>query len=308
MSKLNVLVLGGSGFVGKELITNLLLDSSTYTVTALQHLTKLHFADKNFSTIVGNMGSLTHSKLKEINPDIVFHLARNNSKNGILGRYIASLKGYYANREFLKNLNQLNKPVKVIYLSGSLMYGEGIHHENSTIKPTSFARQYVIAESPLLIPQRYTNLFITMVRVPWILGNGSWFKTFYHQQINATQLLQCYSPDQFNMQVISVEDCASNLIRLSKLNHTGVYNLFMPTAIKYKQFIEEIALAYGVKNILPFDKNWLHGKFEKAIYEAFTKEILMTTINTDIQSKMVFTDATSLEMLQRKLASFTHHE
>lgn len=309
MSDKKILVLGGSGFVGEALLKALLRSNSGDQISALVHRHQPETGSGKVEWIHGDLLDLNASVLKSINPDIVFHLARiNSTRFREWGRWGAGLKGYFANRKLLRNLNQLDKKVTLVYLSGSLMYGKGTHDESDPLKPSAFARQYVLAEKPFLRFNAYPNVTITMVRVPWVLGLGSWFKTFYHDPMKKNKVLKRYSPDHFRMMMIDVEDCAEQMVRLSHMNHKGIFNLYMEEQVLYHEFISILRETYEPSIVLDYSEKELRRDYEPAVFEAFHDEIILTTGFPDLRKKLEFRYTDVHQMLRERLAAFSKHE
>jgi len=266
--KKNVLIIGGSGFVGSELV-NMLINDSSVQLHLLEHRNKLNVPEDNI--VRGNLFSLNKNLLSKIKPDIIFHLGRINATSfGSIGRTYAALKGKLANEQLIKNLEELDYPTKLIYLSGSLMYGSGYHDENANLSPVSFARQYILAEKPFL-KKRSGNLSVIMARAPWIIGNGSWFKSLYLDIIEKKKIIPQYSDDDFKMNLINVSECANMLYFLSTQQINGVINLAPTFPVYYKNFIQTLSSFYPEIPISDCRKD----KFSSAFKEALNVEVTM---------------------------------
>ena len=117
--------------------------------------------------LTGGLGNFNLENLIRFSPDTIFHLARLKGK-GRVGRYFASKKGnrYNCLKSFLSS-NSLN--TTLVYFSGTLLYGDKkneIVNEDYKLNPTSFARQYHIAESPWYESQGKENFTTIMLRLP----------------------------------------------------------------------------------------------------------------------------------------------
>jgi nucleoside-diphosphate-sugar epimerase len=311
VSKKKVLVLGGSGFVGRELLKALLINEDKYTLTVLEH--KNNIDDQPEGTlrlIQGDLFSANWNRILADPPDIVFHLARLNARAfGSLGRLVASLKGYWANRRLKHALEKTGYPINLIYLSGSLMYGEGLNlNESSGLHPVSFAREYQIAEKPFNAVHKNSSLTSTMVRVPWVMGFGSWYKSFYHDTLKDESRLRYYSHDDFRMMFIDVEDLANAFVQIGNMNHKGALNVFMPEEVTYKTFMNFIQQAYNPDEMDPFNEENIRRDYQFAIAEAFTKEITLSTLYPHLHAQFNFQFQNAESMLKARLGQFAKNK
>ena len=147
-----------------------------------------------------------------------------------------------------------------------------------------------------------------MVRVPWVFGNGSWFKAFYLDVMKTKKIIYSYSQENFKMMLIDVEDCAASLIRIASLKHAGVLNVCMPEVICYDDFISILSDTSDVSTTYQFSDVDLKKRFEHAIYEAFTEEILLSTKYPKYQLQKHFRYMDPKTMIRERLASFLENE
>src|SRR5690606_37678295 len=115
-----------------------------------------------------SLPNIDYNFLEKGNFDYIFHLARIPGKGfGDMGRRFAGLQGAIANRKLLTTLKKLRRMPKLIYLSGSLMYGHRPGYsftEAEKIQPTGYARYYYHAEQPILNAMYQGNMQIMMLR------------------------------------------------------------------------------------------------------------------------------------------------
>ncbi len=268
-AKRTVLVLGSNGFIGrefvKELLSNKREDDQFYFLNRTlpaQQIEGVHYFT----------GDFTHFDWTSLpcSPDIVVHFARNSSKRfRKWGRLIASVKGYFGNKRLLNYLSRQHKQCRVFYLSGSLMYGNHteIVTEKTTLQPISFAKEYIYAEQPFLTNTK-KNTAVTFVRVPWVLGNGSWFDAFYLKKIKTEQVVPIYGDGSNQMAFILNQDIAKCMVHLLDKSFHPIVNLAYDYYITQADFSQLIAnkLQLPLKTI-PLQT------FERAIKEAFTSSI-----------------------------------
>ena len=203
-------------------------------------------------------------------PDIVVHFARNSSKHfRKWGRLIGSVKGYFGNKRLLNYLSRQHKQCRVFYLSGSLMYGNHteIVTEKTTLQPISFAKEYIYAEQPFLTNTK-KNTAVTFVRVPWVLGNGSWFDAFYLKKIKTEQAVPIYGDGSNQMAFILNQDIAKCMVHLLDKSFHPIVNL------AYDYYITQVEFSQLIANKLQLPLKTIPLQtFERAIKEAFTSSI-----------------------------------
>lgn len=282
-----VLVLGGSGFIGSAILDQLLLEG-TYQVTALQHNKPVYRKHrKNLSVIEGTLSSLNLKRLQH-KPDIIIHCARNSSgRFGAIGRSVAATKGKIANRNLLRQVQELDHPVQLLYLSGSLMYGDhGTEPvtENTPLSPISYAKEYINAELPF-VPASLYNSGITMLRVPWVIGNGSWFKWFYMDYMQRTGTVPIYGNENAVMTFISVADVARSAVKLCVLKQLpSQLNLFHPQYLKQIEFAELLSHITQLP-VKPLD-SIAQQKMTAAAREAFEASICLSSAYPELQMEL----------------------
>jgi nucleoside-diphosphate-sugar epimerase len=264
-----VLVLGSNGFIGREFVTELFNNK--------QEGDQFYFLNRTLPArqidgVQYFTGDFTHFDWNSLpsSPDFVIHFARNSSKRGRKwGRLLASFKGYFGNKRLLNYLSKQHKQCRVFYLSGSLMYGNNteIVTEKTPLQPISFAKEYIYAEQPFLT-NTTKNIVVTFVRVPWVLGNGSWFEAFYLKKIKTEQTVPIYGDGSNTMAFILNEDIAKCLVHLLDKPFQPVVNLAYNYYSTQSEFSQLIATKVQLSlKIIPLES------FESAIKEAFTSSI-----------------------------------
>ncbi len=266
MNERHALVLGASGFLGEAVIRQL----NGWRLTILVHRRVPQGLPKDTRVLRGQLGGVT---LKE-KPDVVLHCARLRGP-GKWGRYLAACRGNVANRRILRRLSG----TPLVYASGSLMYGDCGEQpvlEDSPLRPVSYARQYAIAERPLL------RADVMMFRPGWILGPGSWLEWFYLQPAERLGVVPVYGAGKNLMSIVHRDDCAAAMIRVASHNQTGVYHPPSLPVMTQREFVEQLAAELG----LPVQEKCL-DRSETAIQEAFQVSLNLQSRHTELWRNFV---------------------
>jgi nucleoside-diphosphate-sugar epimerase len=197
-------------------------------------------------------------------PDAIIHLARIPGRRW-LTRWVAGFQGGAASRRLLRWLETLSNPPHTVYVSGTLVYGDrGLQpaDETTPLNPIAFQRDYVRAELPFLDkmkPVAFARidkskpLPVSVVRPPWVIGDGSWFRQFYVNTAFRTGKVPVFGSGDNLMSLIHVEDCAAQIIAVALGDDPGhVYNLCSMLAVSQREFVDTLCRQTGAKpEVLP---------------------------------------------------------
>ena len=270
----NILILGATGFIGHVVYNHFRAvypEWIIYVLVRSKEKSKA-FNHSNTKVYIGTLESFNWKTLPE-HINYIFHFARNaSSRWKKVGRYLASVKGWYGNRRLMNYIKTSN--VKhLFYMSGSLMYGHqlGPVEVGQPLSPVSFAREYQIAEKPVTHASEQVNggCKVSIIRVPWVLGEGSWFQTFFKQPIDVDKYIPQYGNGKNIMAFIQVNDIALACQELLEgIPYKNVYHLTYKNGLTQVEFVNLIKshTRYPVKHI------GLSG-YEEAIQEAFNSSI-----------------------------------
>lgn len=293
---MRVLVTGATGFTGSAL-TDYLSLLEDLDITAVVHKKPAKTINPNIRYISSSLSALPSFLSSQEPFDFIFHLARIPGKRwGNVGRLIAGWQGAIANKRILEAHKEYHPGAKLIYLSGSLMYGHkpgNTFVETDVLNPTGFGKYYYYAERPMLKALGSNNSNIIMLRAPWILGKGSWFSQLYEQHILKKKSVPVYGNENRRMSVITVEDCARILWHYA-LNapHAGIYNIYTFEDVSYSRFIEGIAKAYRLTNMAHYNEEDMNRIMDKTTISSILCEVVLDTNHNDILKNYqpLFTD------------------
>lgn len=274
-----VFVLGGSGFIGRYLIKELIKDD--LEIQCLVNQSPLPIESSKIKIV---HSSLTQFEWKELNndmPDVIIHAAR-LSANNIKERQEVSKYGAEANQRLVTWLSSLSDPPLLIFVSGTLVYGS---HANTLVdetfkpNPISFQREYFEAEKPILEALTSKTIPVIIARPCWIYGSGSWLHAFYLNPSRKNKKIAVYGKGKNYMSFIHVRDCAGMIKHLATQGTAGnIYNLYAQEALKQKDFVKILAdstkKSVGRKSVY-----WLKLRQGNAVYEAFTFSLRSDSIH-----------------------------
>ena len=295
-----VLILGASGYVGSELFKSV-SNIGDCNIMVLGNENIDYRLWETCDLITGGLGNFNLENLLRFSPDTIFHLARLKGE-GRVGRYFASKKGRRYNdalKSFLSS-NSLNPTL--VYFSGTLLYGDRrneIVNEDNQINPTSFARQYHIAETPWYESIGNENFTTIMLRLPWVVGNGSWFIGSYINYAVNQGYVPLYGDGANWMSLIDREDCCSLAIYLrKKVKEDSIINIFNPELIvRQIDFAEALSDVLGLKmkkvNISEYV--WR----DPALKEAMSFSLKVDTKHTNLYEGFTF-KISDLELLIKR--------
>ena len=284
-----ILIIGSSGFIGSCLVEKINATNNDRLMLLLHKNFK--FADfEDFNVITSSLTNVNLEHFKRFKPDVIFHLGRLKG-SGVFGRLMAAYKGKNANNRMLKYLSKNSLNPRVFYFSGTLVYGNKSSQkadEKSIINPTAFSREYHLAEAPWFEESHKSDANISMLRLPWVVGKGSWFYHHYIQIALDHGFVPLYSSGENWMSLIDVHDCCSLALHISKQSKFfKIVNLYNPNLIvKQIEFVEIIS---EILNI-PIKKVNLRKKIlrDNAFNEAMRFSLRVKSIHTDLYKNYQF--------------------
>ena len=274
-------VLGATGFIGNALLRHLSEDAGNSLHLLLHKRMPLHLLE-TYNTFAGSLSGFDPFWMERYPPDLVFHLARHAGGNK-LARQFAAYSGERANRRFASILSGLAKPPVVVYVSGSLVYGNRLSTspaaEDADPAPAAYARWYYRNEIPWLEARRKGLLDVRFARPGWIIGPASWFRAFFWMHYLETGKVPCYGDGKQLMSLVHLDDGVALMDALSKQGRPDQdLNIFSGPAITHHTFVEILADLLGAEiDVLPASA--VRRKFGHTTAEALLSSIPMTTLH-----------------------------
>ena len=298
-----VLLLGGTGFIGSHVLAALRRRKDV-RLMVLGHRNVDYRALEDVNLVVDSLQHFDPSWIEQFRPDTIIHLARLRG-GGPLRRSLAARRGARANRRLIKWLRKRAPDVHVVYVSGTLVYGDQGEREvdeRTALNPVSFAREYVHAETPWTEAQQEEQLPVTIVRPPWVVGPGSWFHHHYVFPALKQGAVPLYGAGGNWMTFLDVRDCAGAIVHLAGRSGPGrVFNLFTPGQVaQQSEFVQVLSdvLGVGVRRV---DSDGFKGYRDPAVWEALTFSLRASTINEEVHSGYQFEVPQWPDMITRNL-------
>jgi nucleoside-diphosphate-sugar epimerase len=245
MNKQNIWVLGSTGYVGKSIMHSLIQDfiPEGHMVSPIIHKALAPPEFEGCNTLSGSLQNFNSFWLKKFPPSGLIHAARMAGANPLL-RALAAQRGLHGNKKWLAMLSDLDKTPPIVYVSGTLVYGNlnkgQVAHEGYPLNPTAFAKHYSKAEQPFE-NARY-KLDIRMVRPPWIIGPSSWFYHFFYKPAMQSGFVPIYGEGNQLMSLIHIADCGKMIVHALRNGMPSTnYNIFAAPPISQAEFSHLVA-------------------------------------------------------------------
>jgi nucleoside-diphosphate-sugar epimerase len=281
------IIIGGSGFLGSHLLG--LLQKENVEVLAVTNKKPVQIT-KTTSVFKGGISAVNIQLIDDFKPDAIFHCARPTlPRYRKFGRILAAKKAYKLNKKLIQNIEKAEQKPKLIFASGSLIYGNSSkpHDELSPQRPISYARQYHKGEIPINEAILKNSFPVIVLRFPWLLGNGSWFKWFYLENSKKSKSVPTFGDQKNRMEIIDVKDAAKLMqLHADEAIESGFFNITSRNPKTQFDFVKEVKEIFDATEV---DYRELFPKgLEKEAMEAFTSNITLSTLRPEILDKFQF--------------------
>lgn len=231
MKKKNILVTGGSGFIGSTLIKNLI--NSGYKVNCLDLKRPDFSASKNFKFFKGSVNDKEIVKKSISNCKIIIHLAASLGVQHTDSNIVECLDLNIYGTRILLEIAQKNKVDKFIFISSSEVYGEQKKfpiNENSELKNKSiYATSKIVAEQYVRGFYQKFKLKFNIIRFFNVYGPGqkdNFVMSKFKKQIKLNKSLTIFGNGNQIRSFCNVSDAVDGLIQvLKKGKPNETYNI-----------------------------------------------------------------------------------
>jgi nucleoside-diphosphate-sugar epimerase len=295
-------VLGSTGYVGRMLTHKLLTfkkeKSWTGQLITLGHRSIVPWIMEHTNFHLHHLDSIPEKLFEQHPPSHLYHCARIAGSSD-RKRRTASKRGYEANHRLLKLLEAQYPVTRVVYCSGSLMYGDSIEYidEDAPLAPISYAQSYEMAERPWIHANSAGPLDVRIARPGWILGPDSWFEHFFYRPALKRKSVHIYGDGKQYMSIISLEDCAGQLKHLMEQGAPQQKaNLFGFEPITQAEFCQQVAHVMQVETHF-VSEDELSTKYGRTVKEALTSNAPLRTKHLDWRNSYEPIHANLLELV-----------
>jgi 2'-hydroxyisoflavone reductase len=238
-----ILVIGGTQFIGKLLVTDLL--RAGHEVHIL-HRKPRHPFGKRVRNLVAdrNEAASIRKAVSNTRFDVVFDNAY-DWEHGTSGPQVETTAQIFD-----------GKIGRYVFMSSVSAYGDGLnHHEGDALAPDDhpnpYARNKAMSERALFRLHQRTGFPIVTLRPPFVYGPGNPFyrEAFFWDRFRANRPVILPSEGHRLMQFVYIKDLVDLMIRVMEMRNAigHAFNTANPKAITQHELVEHLALAAGRK-------------------------------------------------------------
>lgn len=280
----NIWIFGATGYIGSALVRHLAKEASNRLHLLLHKRAPFQMMEA-YNTIMGSLSNFDPYWLERYPPDVVFHLARPAGSN-TLTRLLAAQRGVSANKRLATILAGLKKPPVVVFVSGSLVYGNrsatSPAKEDATPAPVAYARWYYRNELPWLEARDDGHLDVRFARPGWITGPASWFRAFFWMHYLETGKVPCYGDGKQLMSLIHLDDGVAMMDALTRQGKPGQdLNIFCGQPLTHRAFVEILANLLDAE-VETLDASAVRRKFGTTTAEALLSSTPLSTLHPQL--------------------------
>ncbi len=240
---MNVLVTGGTGFIGSKLVDRLVNRGTS--VTCLVRLGGV--SNPAVKTVTGDLTYPDFILPDEVY-DVVYHLAA--AWPGEKDKKILKAVNY----DGTVNLFSLvkDKAKFIVYVSGLGVFGnpgDEIVDENSPLKPhTEYAKVRLEAQKYLELGCKEHGIAFSVAFLGDVYGNGGWFKNVLVERLK-NRSFRLPGSGEYYRSFVHVDDVVSALVSIAEKNAINQpFVIADSTPVKFKDFVSIVCNELRVKN------------------------------------------------------------
>jgi dTDP-4-dehydrorhamnose reductase len=236
----NLLITGGSGFVGRNLVT-LFADRFSVSTTYFQHPVTSDAGVQSVRLDIRDAQAVS-SVIEHVKPDVVIHAAGNKNV-----RFCEDHpdEAYRTNAHGTQNVARAcrNFEARMIYLSTDLVFSctTGDYKENELPQPTlAYGRSKLLGENLALEELKD----VAVCRSGGIYGKGSPLLSWFSTEINSGRTVDCFV-DVFNTPTY-LENLAEMMEAILRKRLPGVFHTVGRERVSRFEFFQAYADTFGL--------------------------------------------------------------
>ncbi len=251
-----ILVIGGTQFIGKLLIRELL---KTGREVYLLHRSSRHPFGKRVHNLIADRNDVAavRKAVGAVRFDAVYDNAY-DWERGTTGAQVEATAQIFD-----------GKVARYIFMSSVAAYGDGLnHHEGDALAPDdhphSYARNKAMSERALFRMHQRTGFPIVTFRPPFVYGPGNPYyrEAFFWDRFRAERPVILPSEGHRLMQFVYVKDLVELAIRVLDLRNTvgHAFNAANPRAITQHELVLDLARTTGLKEprVVSIPREFIH--------------------------------------------------
>lgn len=263
---MNILITGGTGFVGQCLI-QCLVNSSEHQLFGLARseaaAAKLQAMDVKAVTVGLDDGAVLKRALSSLELDVVIHLAAEIASQRSKKRlYEVNVVGTQNLFEAVRTLPGFKRFLFVSTVVTGEAHGQLLEENTRLNVETEYGRTKQESERMLLNAYAESEFPVVICRPCHIYGNGGWVKGIAEQIQQGKARIPGNGENLWD--VVHVKDVTSALVLLMEKGKNGeIYHVADDHPVIMKEFFGEMARILGAKeagHAPRFLANWLIGK------------------------------------------------
>jgi nucleoside-diphosphate-sugar epimerase len=238
-----ILVIGGTQFIGKLLVTELLKDGHEVHIL---HRKSRHPFGKRVRNLIADRNEVTSVRkaVSDTRYDVVFDNAY-DWEHGTTGSQVEGTAQIFD-----------GKISRYVFMSSVAAYGDGLnHHEGDALAPDDhpnpYARHKAMSERALFRLHQRTGFPIVTLRPPFVYGPGNPFyrEAFFWDRFKMARPVILPSEGHRLMQFVYIKDLVDLMIRVMELRNAigHAFNTANPKAITQHELVEHLAVAAGCR-------------------------------------------------------------
>ncbi|KQB34124.1 MULTISPECIES: NAD-dependent epimerase/dehydratase family protein [Acidiplasma] len=272
MENKNILITGGAGFIGSNMVEKLINDNNITVIDNLnnhvgERFIKRFYRNKNFKFINGDLLKYDLESLNDI--DIIIHFSANSDV-----RYGSEdpIKDFNNNVIVTQNILEYmrKKDVKeILFASSSTVYGE------ANIMPTpenygpylpisSYGASKMANEGFISAYSHYYGIRGTIFRFANIVGRNSTHGVIYdfiHKLLKNNKELEILGDGTQEKSYMHVTDCVDSMIYVHEnLSRTDIINLGNDETTSVRKIADYVVSGMGLKNVKYIFTGGINGR------------------------------------------------
>lgn len=261
MKNRNILITGGAGFIGSNMVDELLRENSVVALDNLSNVDERYLrkydGNSRFSFVKGDINDLPGMKLP-IDVDVVVHLAANSDvRNGAEDPSIDfrnNVEGTFRLLEFMRSADV----GELLFASSSTVYGE------AAVMPTpedygpylpisSYGASKMACEGFISAYSHYYGIRGTIFRFANIVGKNSTHGVIYdfiRKLQKNPSVLEILGDGSQRKSYLYVDDCVKSMVYVhEKSSKTDIYNLGNPETTSVTRIADIVVSEMKLKDV-----------------------------------------------------------